>query len=127
MKPKKILRFYFGAGSLERAFDNLIMSKALNFEGDALETAERLCSIIGEKMRLKELWEYLDGILSTFTEEEREILVMYSSRRDMPLTESGLKAAKRVVIKFTRHVRRLEEFIDVFTLLNKYYCLIGSG
>ena len=127
MKPKKILRFYFGAGSLERAFDNLIMGKALNFEGDALETAERLCSIIGEKMRLKELWEYLDGILSTFTEEEREVLVMYSSRRDMPLTESGLKAAKRVVIKFTRHARRLEEFIDVFTLLNKYYCLIGSG
>ena len=126
MKPKKILRFYFGADSLERAFDNLIYGKALNFEGDALETAERLCAIIGEKIRLKELWNYLDGVISTLPEEDRQALISYSARRDEPLSDGEWKAAKRAVIKFTRRARRLEEYTDGFTILKKYYCLIAT-
>ena len=126
MKPKKILRFYFGADSLERAFDNLIMGKALNFEGDALETAERLCSVIGEKIRLKELWNYLDGVFLTMPEEDKKALINYSSRRDIPLSDTEWKAAKRAVIKFMRRARRLEDFTDDFTILKKYYCLIKN-
>ena len=126
MKPKKFLRFYFGADSLERAFDNLIMGKALNFEGDALETAERLCSVIGEKIRLKELWNYLDGVFLTMPEEDKKALINYSSRRDIPLSDTEWKAAKRAVIKFMRRARRLEDFTDDFTILKKYYCLIKN-
>ena len=124
MKPKKILRFYFGADSLERAFDNLIMSKAFDFGADTLETAERLCAIIGEKMRLERLWSYLDGIISTFSDEEREVLNSYSSRRGSPLSDTERRAVKRAVIKFTRRARRLCEFTDDYTILKKYYCLI---
>ena len=122
VKPKKILRFYFGAESLERAFDNLITSKAFDFGGDTLETAERLCTVIGEKMRLQRLWAYLDSVLSSFSEADRLALKSYSSRRTF--SDADHRAAKRAVIKFTRHARRLGEFEDDFVILKKYYCLI---
>lgn len=125
MKPKKILRFYFGAESLERALDNLILNKAFDFGADALETAEKLCTVIGEKMRLEKLWGYLDSVLSSFSEEDRCALKSYSSRRSIPLDDKGRKAAKRAVIKFTRHARRLGEFEGDFPILKKYYCLIA--
>ena len=122
MKPKRILRFYFGADSLERAFDNLILNKAFDFGADTLETAERLCSVIGEKMRLERLWAYLDGVLSVFSEEDRRALKNYSSRRTF--NDAEFRAIKRAVIKFTRHARRIGEFADGFSVLKKYYCLI---
>ena len=126
MKPKKILRFYFGADSLERAFDNLITQKAFDFGADTLETAERLCNVIGEKMRLERLWAYLDGVLSSFSEEDRSALFRYSLRRTAPLNEAENRAVKRAVIKFTRHARRLSEFADDISVLKKYYCLLGN-
>ena len=127
MKTKKILRFYFGADSLERAFDNLINIKALDLEANALENANRLCAVIGEKMGLERLWGYLDGVLSTFSEEEKGVLSFYSSRRENPLTDGELRAVKRVVIKFTRRARRLGEFAGDIEVLKKYYCLIGGA
>ena len=127
MKPIKILRFYFGAGSLERTLDNLIIDRALNLEGNALDTAERLCEIIGEKIQLEKLWKYLDGVLSTLSGEEREVLAFYSARRDGPLSAAQMRAAKRTVIKFTRHARNIGNFADSFEVLNKYYCLIGQS
>ena len=75
VKPKKILRFYFGADSLERAFDNLIERKAYDFEADTLEVAERLIEVIGDKMKLQRLWGYLDGVISSLYENEREVLL----------------------------------------------------
>ena len=123
VKPKKILRFYFGAESLERAFDNLITSKAFDFGGDTLETAERLCTVIGEKMRLQRLWAYLDSVLSSFSEADRAALKNYASKFTA-INDSERKAAKRAVIKFTRHARRLGEFENDFAILKQYYCLI---
>ena len=120
---KKILRFYFGADSLERAFDNLIITKASDFGADTLETAERLCAVIGEKMRLEKLWSYLDSVLSGFSEEDRIALLNYASARSA-LDGDKNRAAKRAVIKFTRHARRLSEFADDISILKKYYCLI---
>ena len=127
VKPIKILRFYFGAGSLERALDHLITDKALNFEGDTLDTAERLCEIIGEKIELEKLWEYLDGVLAPLSAQEREVLALYSARRDFPLSDAQMREAKRAVIKFTRHARKLAQFGVGFEVLDKYYCLIGRS
>ena len=123
MKPKKILRFYFGAASLERALDNLIKVKAFDFCSDTLETAEKLCAVIGEKMGLERLWSYLDGVISTFSDDEREVLSDYAMRRT-PLKESERKPVKRAVIKFTRRARRLCDFKDGISVLKKYYSLI---
>ena len=121
MRTKRILRFYFSADSLEKAFDNLIINKACAPYSDSLETAEAICSVIGDKIQLERLWAYLDGILSAFTEEERQILASYSARC---ATKSDIKAVKRTVIKFTRRAHRLEEFSDDISVLNKYFCLI---
>ena len=126
MKPKKILRFYFGAESLDRAFDNLITQKAFDFGADTLATAERLCAVIGEKMQLERLWAYLDSVLSGFSEEDRGALMDYSARRGSPLSDSERRAVKRAVIKFTRRARRIGEFKDDFPILKKYYCLIKA-
>lgn len=126
MKTKKILRFYFGADSLERVLDNLIISKACDFSGNTLETAERLCEVIGDKIRLERLWGYLDGVLSSFSKDERGALRLYSSRREVPLNESERRSANRVLIKFTRHARRIDDFTDGVEVLNRYYCLLKS-
>ena len=125
MKPKKILRFYFGADSLNRAFDNLITVNAFDFGSNTFKTAERLCSVIGEKMGLERLWSYLDGVLATFSETEREVLSDYALRRT-PLKESERKPIKRAVIKFTRRARRLGEFDGDVAILKKYFNLIGT-
>ncbi len=121
MKTKKILRFYFSADSLERAFDNLIMNKACAPYSDSFDTAEDLCAVIGDKIQLERLWAYLDGVLANFTDEERAILLNYSSRCAV---HSDIRAVKRTVIKFTRRARRLEDFKDEISVLNKYYCLL---
>ena len=124
VKPKKILRFYFGADSLERALENLINVKAYDFGADTLATAERLCAVIGEKMRLERLWAYLDGILSVFSAEDIRALKNYASRRVKPLDDNGRRAEKRAVIKFMRHARRLKDFEDDFQTVKKYFPLI---
>lgn len=125
VKPKKILRFYFGAESLERAFDNLIESKACDFCGSTVATAERLCAVIGDKMMLERLWAYLDSVISLFSKGDRDALFNYSSRREAHLSESEMKAAKRALIKFTRRARRICEFEGEISVLDKYYCLIS--
>ena len=122
MKVKKILRFYFSADSLNAAFDNLIINKACAPYADGLDTAERLCSVIGDKIQLERLWAYLDGILSGFSEEERTTLLRYSARGHQIAGDS--KAVKRAVIKFTRRARRLEEFDASIEILKSYYCLM---
>ena len=124
MVTKKILRFYFGADSLERAFDNLIINKAFDFGADTLETAEKLCSVIGEKMRLERLWAYLDGVICSLSEEDKGALSLYASRRGVPFNDNERRAVKRAVIKFTRRARRLGEFKGDISILKKYYCLI---
>lgn len=122
---KKILRFYFGADSLESAFDNLINAKALALESDTFETADRLCGIIGDKIALEGLWAYLDGIISALSKAERDVLLRYSARRNAPKDKNERRDANRVIIKFTRRARRLGEFEEAITLIKKYYCLIA--
>ncbi len=122
MKTKKILRFYFSADSLEKAFDNLIIHKACDRSTDGLAAVEALCSVIGDKIELERLWAYLDGILKAFSEEEREILLNYSSRG---ARRSDEKAIKRAVIRFTRRAHRLNEFEGSLETLKNYYCLLS--
>lgn len=122
MKTKKILRFYFTADSLERAFDNLIIHKACDSGSDALATAERLCSVIGDKMQLERLWAYLDGVLSQFSKEERLMLSGYAARRAQK--DIDARAVRCTLAKFIRRARRLSEFSDGISTLEKYGCLI---
>lgn len=122
MKLKRILRFYFSADSLNKAFDNLILNKACAPYADAQDTAEKLCAVIDDKIRLERLWAYLDGVLSGLTDGESQTLLKYSARS--AAVKSGDREVKRVVIKFTRRARRLAEFEEDIAVLKNYYCLL---
>ena len=128
MKVKRILRFYYCAESLERAFDNLIMKIATSsFDKSSLNCADRLCRIIDEKNELSKLWGYLDGVIPKLSEEERASLEEYARLRCgiKRLGADDVKRIRRAVVKFMRHARRLEDFSRGAQLVYKYYCLLG--
>ena len=128
MKTKKIMRFYFSADSLDRAFANLIMRRACDAASDAFAAAEGLCEIIGDRMRLEELWAYLDGVLSEFTERERLALSKYAAKNGADFVSAAeLRTVKSAVNKFTRRARRLRSFADGVTTLDRYYCLLRDA
>ena len=127
MKVKRILRFYYCAEGLERAFDNLIMKIAVSsFDKSCFSGADRLCRIIAEKSELSRLWDYLDGIIPCLSEEERVSLEEYAKMRCgiKKLGADDVKRLRRAVVKFKRRARRLNNFSKGVELVGKYYCLI---
>ena len=122
MKTKRILRFYFAADSLDRAFDNLIMRKACTANADGFTTAESICDVIAQKSCLERLWSYLDSVLTGFSQEDRVTLLNYSARC---APKNCGNEVKRVVIRFVRHARRLPEFAEDIAVLDKYAALMA--
>ncbi|MDE5722123.1 MAG: hypothetical protein K2I30_05240 [Clostridia bacterium] len=130
MKVKKILRFYFSAESLERAFDNLIMRYACaSAERDGERSAERILYVLGEKNELSKLWGYINTVVPTLSSAERKALEEYAALRCgiKKLGDEKRRLLRRSVIKFTRRARRLESFAEALRLVSKYYCLISPS
>ncbi len=128
MKVKRILRFYFSADSLERAFDNIILKSAVNLaEGSTRHSAERICGLICEKQELGRLWNYIDGVVGSIPEEDIKSLKLYAGMRYSicRADEEVRKCVKRAVVKFMRRARRLESFNCALGLVGKYYRLIA--
>ena len=125
MKVKRILRFYYCADSLERAFDNLILKIASSYDGSGFDCADRLCRIIDEKSELAALWDYLDGVISRLPEDDGAALEEYARLRCgiKRLNSEQIKRLRLAVIKFKRRARRLEWFKRGVELAGKYYCL----
>lgn len=129
MKTKRILRFYFYADSLNRAFDNIIYKRACSSAGGAREggeIAEGICGLIAEKCELGELWEYLDRGAAALTGEELAALESYARLRCgiKRLGEEERKRIRRAAVKFTRRLRGISRFSAALALVDKYYCLI---
>lgn len=128
MKVKRVLRFYFSAESLERAFDNLIIKYACNsaYSYAGYSCADAICKIIGEKKELSTLWGYLDGVIGGLSETERLSLETYAAMRCgiKKLCDDKRKEIKRAAMKFTRRARRLASFENALGLVGKYYCLL---
>lgn len=129
MKSKQLIRFYFSAGAINRALDNLILNEALksaNFLRSGDYYAERVLALIDAKSELGALWNYLDGVMATLKEGEKAVLEFYGGMRTglSKLTEERAKEVKRVTVKFTRRARRIERFEKGVRLVKKYYCLI---
>lgn len=129
MKSKQIIRFYFSAGNINKALDNLILNKALksaNYGRSCEYYAERILALIGAKEELSRLWDYLDGVVSSLSERERSVLKFYGGLRVglSKLTLARAKEVKRVAVKFTRHARFLGRFGEGVRLVKKYYCLM---
>jgi len=127
MRIKNVLRFYYSADSLERAFDNLIMGRACRFDdGGGEECAEKICRLIGEKSELSYLYNYLDGVITKLPEADRSALSEYAALRGgvKQLGSEKIKLLKRAVMKFVRRARRLASFKEGLALVGKYYCLL---
>ena len=128
MKVKRVLRFYFCADSLDRAFDNLILNNACKsvqpYSGEMY--GERICALLEEKQVLSKLYIYLDAVLGEITQGDREALESYALMRCgiKRLDDERRKEIKRAAMKFKRHARRLESFKDALKLISKYYALI---
>lgn len=132
MKSKQLIRFYFSAGSINKALDNLILDRALksaNYGRSCEYYTERILALIDAKEELSKLWNYLDGVLSSLTQKERAVLKFYAGLRIglSKLSEARAKEVKRVTVKFTRHARFLGRFGEGVRLVKKYYCLIRAG
>ena len=129
MKVKVILKFYFTAESLDRAFDNLLIKYVCAYGADGLKNAERLCNLIEERAKLSGLWGYLDGVISGLTERDRVSLKSYSLTRCgiKQLGDSARREFKRAVNKFVRRARGVERFSEEVALAGKYYCLLRQG
>ncbi len=97
-----------------------------SFDKSCFPCADRLCRIIGEKSELSRLWDYLDGIIPYFSEEERASLEEYAKMRCgiKRLGADDVKRLRRAVVKFKRRARRLNYFSKGVELVGKYYCLI---
>lgn len=131
LRVKKILRFYFSAESLERAFNNVIINNACSYAdsygGDYY--AERICNLIEEKQQLSGLWGYLDGVMGGLTATERAVLEGYAELRYgiKNLSDGRRREIKRVCMKFTRRAKRLDKYDIALGLMGKYYCLIAPS
>ena len=138
MNYKSILKFYFNADGLNGAMDSLLIRYA-TASADSVKGwefhAERVCKLIEAKQALSELWRFLDGVLSSVTEDDRRVLKEYSGARRKAVGEGrrageenreGEKALHRSLMKFSRRVSgRLERFAEQVKVLREYYCLIG--
>lgn len=128
MKSKQLIRFYFSAGNVNKALDNLILDKALKSaacEKSCEYYAERILALIEAKAELGKLWNYLDGVVSSLTQRERTVLKFYGGLRAglSKLSVRQAKEVKRVTVKFTRHARFLGRFGEGVRLVKQYYCL----
>ena len=128
MKSKQLIKFYFSAGNINKALDNLILDKALKSanHGKSCEYyAEQILVLIAAKEELSKLWGYLDKVVSSLTERERSVLKFYAGLRVglTKLTVAHAKEVKRVTVKFTRHARQIERYGEGVRLVKKYYCL----
>ena len=128
MKSKQLIRFYFSADNVNRALDNLILDKALKSanSGKSCEYyAERITALIGAKEELSKLWNYLDTVVSSLSEQEKTVLRFYAGLRVglSRLTLAQAKEVKRVTVKFTRHARFVGRYGEGVRLVKKYYCL----
>lgn len=129
MKSKRVLRFYFNAGALDKAMDNLILRfacVAAGAEGRGEYYAEKILGIIEAKDALAEFWRYLDGAARGLPCEDVGLLRFYAGLRTgiSRLDEQKRKDVKRALIKFTRRARFAGRFAKAEAIVERFYCLL---
>ena len=131
MVIKKLLRFYFSAGSLERALNNLIEGIACK-SADGIRGcgyyADKISAIINVKAELSEIWAKLNGIIRGMSERDKTSLKRYASLRAgvSKLDISERRELHRATVKFTRRAQgRLKSAGTAYRTLCMYYGLIN--
>ncbi|MDE6691685.1 MAG: hypothetical protein K2K04_06920 [Clostridia bacterium] len=131
MKIKTLMKFYFSAGSLNRALDNIITRLALSSGQDVYagceEYFDKICRVLEDKQKLSELWARLDGVMSNMTERDRVTLKSYAAARTGVKGEIK-KEIHRAAVKFARRAAGiLKSCGEVYSVLCAYRCLISPS
>ena len=131
VKIKLLMKFYFSAGSLERALDNIITRLALSSGQDVYAGCEvyfdKICKVLEDKRKLSELWARLDGVLRDMTERDRATLKRYAAART-GIKGDEKKEIHRAAVKFTRRAGGLlKSGGELYSTLCAYRCLISPA
>ncbi len=131
VKIKHLMRFYFSAGSLDRAFDNIITRLALSAGQDTYAGCEKyfdkICKICEDRRKLSQLWARLDGVISNMTERDRATLKYYAAVRTK-IKDGDKKEIHRAAVKFARRAGGLlKGGGELFAVLCTYRCLISPS
>ena len=129
MKIKNLLRFYYSAGSLDRALNNLIFRLAVKAGGDTYSGcepyADRIAGLIEVKGKLAQLWARLDEIVSGMTEADGAALKKYAYAR-RAYNGAEKRELHRAVVKFTRRAGGLLSGGEkLYKLMCAYCCLLS--
>ena len=97
-------------------------------EGDGVECAERIISLICAKQSLSLLWGYLNGVMQAFCDADCELLLLYAFMRGglSKFDQEQKRNLRRVTVRFSRKVKNLERFAEGIKLVNSYYALMNN-
>ncbi len=123
MKIKILLKFYFNAGKLNGKMDKFIEYNACRADGGGFGRVEEL---LGDKILLCSLMDYLCGIFKKLTAKDWAALEKYSSLRVgiRHLCDVDRREIKRAVTKFTRKLTYIGRHEKEVKALQKYRCII---
>lgn len=125
---KKILRFYYSAGSLNDALDMIIERVALNSWKDGEgECFCKVSAVIEVKGELKDFWARLDKVMTSLKEGDLNTLKRYARMRRgiSKLSVGDRREIHRALVKFGRRAQKLLENSDrAIKCVYAYYALI---
>lgn len=130
---KKVIRFYFSAGSLKSALDGLICSVAASswkepFGGE--RTFDRVTALIGVKEVLSHFWARLNGVMEKLPVSDVLALKKYSALRvgTTNLPQEERRKIHSALIKFKRRAGRvLSACGDAYKCVCAYYAIIAPS
>lgn len=128
---KKVLRFYFSAGSLNCALDSLAEGIASSSWKDLYggkHAFDRVGQIIKVKGELSCFWSRLNVVMEKLPQSDLLILKKYASLRTgiTKLSASGQQAVRASLIKFKRRAGRIiNSCPTAYACVCAYYPLIS--
>ena len=123
MKCKKLLRFYFNAGALNKSLDNILLNYACGGAERGVEScACKMFDVIEAKRELGGL----NGVFEKFAAKDIAVLRFYGLSRTgvSRLPEKCRLEIKRLTARFCRRLGGLQSYRVALKLVETYYCLL---
>ncbi|MGN0806044.1 MAG: hypothetical protein ACI4MC_03315 [Candidatus Coproplasma sp.] len=130
---KRILRFYFSAGSLNDALDGIISRLAATSWQDMCggeHTFDKVNTVIGIKKELKSFWARLDKVMEKLPKADLSALKRYASLRTgvSTLDEGERRRIHSALVKFRRRANTvLSSGKKGYECICEYYALISCS
>lgn len=128
---KKVIRFYYSAGSLNSALDGLILSVAASsweepFGGE--RAFDRIIEAIGVKEGLSHFWARLNAVMEKLPSSDRLALKKYSALRTgtAKLPQEERRKIHGALVKFKRRASGvLSSCTEEYKCVCAYYAIIN--